>query len=282
MKRSEVEDRLADYAFGTMRPDERAGFEAELATHPDLLAEYEQTWQPLITALPLGAEQMQPSAEMRGRVLEAAFRGESVAVMTRAAEAGSTMQRSAEAGSTMQQAMPREAGLSWWQKLVVLFSRPQMAMPTLAAMLIVTLASMAWGLSSNATLAKERAYVATEQQELNELLAGQNVRTVAMQPTERWAGGVATAMFDPNGKAVYISLNGPLPQQALECQVWAVQGGQKVSLGTFPMNSAAAGYLMYAPTALKNYNALIVSWEQPGGAAQPTQDWIVVQGMLEN
>ena len=103
-----------------------------------------------------------------------------------------------------------------------------------------------------------------------------------MRSTDYWKNGYATAIYDPNKTTVYISLQGPLPKVTMDCQVWATKQGQTISLGTFRMASETTGYLLYAPEAIKNYDGLIVSWEKPGGSKQPTNDWIVVQGTVEN
>src|SRR5689334_1480021 len=76
MNRADLEEKLADYAFGNISDGEREVIATELANYPDLANEYQTVWQPTIEALPLGAEPVALPAAMRQRVLGAALREE--------------------------------------------------------------------------------------------------------------------------------------------------------------------------------------------------------------
>ncbi len=291
MSNPELADKIADYAFGNMSEREREAFAAALKHDPELAAEYATVWQPVIEALPLAAPLVQLPAAMRQRVLQAALQGEPATVMPRAAQAGGAIATPMQA-ATLQPAMSRPAPVGSpqtdfpatnpWRNLVALFSRPQFALGGMALMLIISLISVTWAVSLNAQHESDMAHLDQQQAAINALIADRNAHMVALQPTANWKAGYGTAFYDPNQNVVYITLSGPPPQTAMDCQLWGMKNGQATSLAVFTMNGWLVSYMAHAPTNLKSYDKLMLTWEKPGGAAQPDPKWIMLEGPMQN
>lgn len=297
MSNTELDDKLADYAFGNMSESEREAFAAALKHDPELAAEYATIWQPVVEALPLAAAPVQLPATMRQRVLEAALQSEPATVMPRAAQAGGTIAPQIQA-ATLQPAspslspVPRPApalppqgdlpAVSPWRKLVVLFSHPQFALGGMALMLIISLVSVGWAFNLNAQHESDMAHINHEQAEIDALITDRNAHMVALQPTDNWKAGYGTAVYDPNQSAIYITLSGPPPQTAMDCQLWGMKNGQATSLGVFTMNGWLVSHMAHAPANLNSYDELMLTWEKPGGSTQPDPKWIMLEAPVQS
>ncbi len=306
MSNLELDDKLADYAFGNMSETESKAFAAALQHDPDLAAEYATVWQPVIAALPLAAAPVQLPAMMRQRVLEAALQSEPAAVvLPRSAQAGGTVAPQMQAATLQPTAptpplAPRPSpansvgaapvrpplngfpAVNPWRRLVVLFSRPQLALSSMALMLIVSLVSVSWAVSLNAQHESDMAHINQQQAAINALITDRNAHMVALQPTDNWKAGYGRAVYDPNQSAVYVILSGPPPKTAMDCQLWGMKKGQATSIAVFTMNGWSASYMAHAPANLKSYDGLMLTWEKPGGATQPDPHWIMLEGPVQN
>lgn len=297
MNRADLEEKIADYAFGSISEAEREAFAAELPNYPDLATEYCTIWQPTIESLPFAVEPVDLPAGMRQRVLGAAL-----------ADAGATARATQSARLngvvTTQVAIPQPAkgtvGIqaapvptmverkivalpnSWWRKLVVLFSRPVVALSGMAVLLLISLVSVGWGIGLNNQLNQTQAQLTAEQQEITTLLADHDTRMVALQPTANWQRGYGSAVYDPDKNLIYVTMSGPPPSDNSNCQVWALKNGQPTSLGVFKMTAWDFSYMIHSPTDLRGYSGLMISWEKPGGASAPTNNTIMVEGQIEN
>ncbi len=297
MSNPELQDKIADYAFGTMSESEQEAFAPALQHDPELAAEYETIWQPVIAALPLAAAPVELPATMRQRVLAAALQSEPASVMPRSAQAGGTIAPQMQA-ATLQPAAPiaplgpRPApirpspngspAISPWRKLVVLFSRPQFALGGMAIMLIISLVSVTWAISLNAEHERDMAQIHDKQTQIDALITDRNAHMVALQPTDNWKDGYGKALYDPNQNAVYITLSGPPPTTAMDCQLWGMKNGQATSIAVFTMNGWLVSKMVHAPDDLKSYDELMLTWEKPGGATQPDPKWIMLEGPVQN
>ncbi len=288
MSRTELEDKLADYAFGNMSASERETFAAALANDPELAAEYETAWQPMVAALPLAAEQVELPATMRQRVLNAALQGVPTGVQrpTVGSAAASPITPPVNVSPPAAPPAPRPTSgpppVRPWCRLVVLFSRPQLALGGMAIMLVISLASLTWAFTTNGQLERDKAEISAEQTQIDGLLADPGSRLTSLQPTEHWQKGSGKAVYDPGKNMVYVTMSGPPPKNNMDCQLWAIKDGQTISLAVFTMKDQTASYMAQAPAQLKSYSGLMISWEKPGGATQPTKDWIMLEGAIQN
>ena len=240
-----LHEMAAAYVLGTLDPEERSAFEAQLATDEDLRREVE-SFEETLAAVALEMKgTATPPPQLRERVLAEA---RAVRPIRGQPEAGRGERR-------------RSTWVPW-----------ALAAAGLAATTVATLAYQAAS-DREAALALSLAASQDALADRDSLLAtflGPGVRTASLAST-----GQAPSMhlyWNPDaGRLVMAAFNLPPAQDDRVYQLWGIQTGlDPVSLGTFQTGADGSALLLQTVPAGFDFELSAVTEEPAGGSPQPT------------
>jgi anti-sigma-K factor RskA len=244
----DVADLLPAYALGVLSPAERARVEAHLARDPASRQEL-AGFATVVAHLPLLAEERDPPARLRQRLIAAATE-----LVTPPAPAGSH-------------------GVLHWQR------RPRPAVLAASVLLLVSLGLAGWNVALQGQLA--------DQQRLAGQLRTQIAALQAQPRVTIYTIGGTPAAPNARGEVVYLGeqhtafltvQNLPAPPAGRAYQVWYIQDGRPIDAGLLAAPGDQVATRLQAD--LGQYQALAVSLEPSGGSPQPTGP-IVLQAPLQ-
>lgn len=243
----EIQEMLPAFVLGAIADADRALVERHLP-QCDVCARVAAEYRPVADLLPFAAPSIEPSADLRYRVLAA------------------TMPRAARAPSFVDSL---SAGLA------NLFRAPAFA--ALALVLIVALA--AWNVSLQNQIAQQaalNAQVMAEMAQQRDFLttmayAGGQPKPLQGTPVASRAAGRLYGAPDESILAL-IAVDMPTLPQGKVYQFWLIdQSGDRTSGGTFTVDAQGRGWLLIrAPKPLSNYQGVGVTEEPMGGSPAPT------------
>jgi anti-sigma-K factor RskA len=242
----DVADLLPAYALGVLSPAERARVEAHLARDPTSRQEL-VGFATVVAHLPLLAEERDPPARLRQRLITAA-----------------TADLAAPAG---------RGGVRRWLR------RPRPSVLAASILLLVSLGLAGWNVALQGQLA--------DQQRLAGQLRTQIAALQAQPRVTIYTIGGTPAAPNARGEVVYLGeqhtafltvQNLPAPPAGRAYQVWYIQDGRPIDAGLLAAPGDQVATRLQAD--LGQYQALAVSLEPSGGSPQPTGP-IVLQAPLQ-
>jgi len=290
MNCDELEQKIADYAMGTLPPAEAATFERGLAACPDLAAEYADLWQPVVAALPFALTAPELDPAMRARVLSFATTSQPAALSTAQQPGHLARNGSADRSSSYQPPVrllptaPTPAG----QRLTALLASPRLAWAAVVLLLLVNLASVGWGANvasqlnerivasqqasgrAAATAAAQMSEIDHQKGEIAALLSERDVQMVSLKPMKE-PNTVVRAYYVPNKHSLYVVLSNfqPPAQKGGSCQLWARMDNTYVNLGPVELSADGGSIMTHADRQIANYSGLVITWEV-GKSSQPS------------
>jgi anti-sigma-K factor RskA len=274
---------LAAYALGALDAGEARLLEEHLATCADCRAEMLE-WRDTTAALALSADRVEPSAELRSRILETVRTipqnsGESVTSGVGgsrvAAEDGNEGVKGA-ASNVIQ--MPQDARKRWSAGLRFGAIAASVAIVALAASLFVL-----WNRMNDLKRQYEREHTTVdtlakqlaEEREMREMLTAPGVRLTEMSGLGPGQQASARVALDPRtGRAMLFAYNLPPAPAGKAYQLWFISDIKHPVPGAV-FNPDAQGRAVLrdqAPEAGRSATVFAVTLEPSGGVPAPTGD----------
>ncbi len=146
-------------------------------------------------------------------------------------------------------------GLTFWQKLGRIFSRPLITAG--AALILILAVSNVWLLNQNRRLSE---------------LSNQPWQVVTLVNPETSSSASGILIIDSMGqKGTLLVDNLAALGSAQQYQVWLIRSSERVSAGVFSVNQQGhASLIIQASDPLTNYEAIGISVEPFGGSINPT------------
>lgn len=239
----ELEDLIPAYVLDALDDADRKRVEEHLpqcANCRRLVEEY----QPVVDWMSFAAEQVEPRAELKYRVLAA-----TAPHRPQAAPAPTFGSRLAGLVST-------------------LFRSPAFA----AATLVLVLAFGVWNLALQSQISQQSAELA-QQRDLLQVLAYSNGEPRQLQGTDAAVQAVGR-LYGSSTDSTFVVVTYDLPQlpAGKVYQLWLIDpAGKRTSGGTFTVDHQGRGWLFsHAPLKLGDYRAVGVTVEPLGGSPGPT------------
>ncbi len=289
MKCDELEQKIADYAMGTLPPAEATTFERGLDACPDLAAEYADLWQPVVAALPFALTAPELDPAMRARVLSFATTSQPAALST--VQPGHLARNGNADRSSSYQPPTRPlpvAPTPTGQRRSSMLASPHVAWAAVVLLLLVNLASVGWGANvasqlnerivasqqasgrAAATAAAQMSEIDRQKGEIAALLSERDVQMVSLKPMKE-PNTVVRAYYVPNKNSLYVVLSNfrPPAQKEGSCQLWARMDNTYVNLGPVTLSADGGSIMTHADSQIANYSGLAVTWEV-GKSIQPS------------
>lgn len=108
-----------------------------------------------------------------------------------------------------------------------------------------------------------------------DMMADADMQAVPMKSAVPGHAMVATVYWNKNKGEAYLSMQKlPAPEKGKQYQMWVIQDGKPVSMGTIPMDMTE-GDLAKLPMEVKDGQAFAISLENEGGNPTPTQVYVL-------
>lgn len=249
MNCQDIEDLAGAIALGAVPEEEWADVREHLATCANAHTEVRRLL-PIADLLLEAAPPVEPPAGLRERILAAA--------RAEPRSEGSPVPLASATPAPVPITMTR----SWWR---------QPAWGVAAAAILVAAALAVWNISLQRNLTQTEQQLAAGQRVVEALAMGGQAAPV--NSTISGASGALVRHGDGNGSLV---LHGLSPQPGRTYQVWALRGGQPVSLGVFDPTTGGAT-IVRLNTDLRTADAVAITIEPgPSGSALPTSQPVLV------
>jgi anti-sigma-K factor RskA len=253
MVHEEYSEMIAARALGALDEGEVRALEAHLETCSDCLSAMDE-FQDAAALLAFEAKPMEPSSQVRTRLLDAIKASDSVST---------DHQKNISSGSVVQ--MPARPARVWTPAQTWGAIAAGLAIVALAVSLFVV-----W--RQNQSLRQQIA----EQQSI---LTAPGARMAELSGTQMAPSARGTIAFDPAGRAVLITKSLPPPPTGQAYQLWFISGGQKIPGKVFTTNKDGEGALIdRIPSHALNSSVFAITLEPEGGATQPTGQIYLVSG----
>lgn len=244
----EVADLLPAYALGVVSAEERARVEAHLAQDPASREEL-ASLAAVVAHLPLLAEEREPPARLRQRLIAAATE-----LVTPPAHASSHSVRH-------------------WRR------RPRPAVLAASVLLLVSLGLAGWNVALQGQLADQQRLAGQLQTQLAALQAQPRVTIYTISGTRDAPNAYGEVVYLGAQRTAFLTVqNLPAPPAGRAYQVWYIQNGRPIDAGLLATPGDQVATRLQAD--LGQYQALAVSLEPSGGSPQPTGP-IVLQAPLQ-
>jgi anti-sigma-K factor RskA len=268
MAHEDYQDRLAAHALSALEAAEARDLEAHLQSCAECrsqLSDWEETAARLAFAS-LEARLLQPSPQLRARILEAARADTSAGRPTKPAEDGHRRQPS--------NVVPLKQSPTWSSAQTWGAIAAGVVIAGLVAMLFVL-----WKQNKEARqeLAGLSAQVRDAQQHLiqqrqaMEIVAAPGTRMMELTGTKVMPGAHAKIAYDKSGRAVLMAKGLPPPPAGKSYQLWFIAGGKPMPGRVFTTDASGSGTLNdQVPAEALNAAIFAITLEPEEGVPTPT------------
>jgi len=262
----ELKHDAAAYALGVLEPDERAAFEAHLASCAECAAEVRQM-RLAASALPYTVPQVSPPLSLRARILDQAVRG-----------AGSLDPADrATPGAHVTLVRERRGGVPAWLQIAAMLvigagvflyaQRMQARVSNLEAQLAQAQAQVA----TSDRLTAEARTVALRAQSAMGVFAAPDVARIDLAGQPAAVSARARALWSRQRGMVFTVTNLPALPAGRVYQVWVVTAQAPVSAGLLTPDASGGGSVYFeTPVDILPPVAVAVTLEPTGGVPAPT------------
>lgn len=258
---------LEAYVLDALDVFERAEVEANIAKYPEVAAEIAAIEDAMRQYAEAHAQA--PPVEMQEKIWAAI-----------SAEAENNTQKGSSFTQTIPLLPPAKSRQYRWAN---------------AAVLVVLIGSLAvnimlWSQGNKATqevatMKQEMQVMQKQQTEMvaaleaykkeKDMMADADMQSVQMKSMVPGHPMVATVYWNKNKGEAYLSMQKlPAPEKGKQYQMWVIQDGKPVSMGTIPMDMNE-GDIAKLPMEVKDGQAFAISLENEGGNPTPTQVYVL-------
>ena len=111
------------------------------------------------------------------------------------------------------------------------------------------------------------------------MMADTGMLTIVMHTVQKGHPMAATLYWSKGKGEAYVAIDGlPEPPKGMQYQLWAIQGGKPVDMGTIPNSMANTPAMQKVGKPITNGDAFAISLEKEGGSPTPTMQNIYVLG----
>ena len=269
----EYKEILATYALSALEAEEAGALEAHLAACAECRAELEQ-WRDVAAALALSAESAEPSAQLRGRILDGVHglpRPSSAEAGAR--EGGTSAGESTDRSNIIQISQTLRPSLSPVLKFAALAA--SVAFIALATSLVVL-----WKRDDarRAEIVRLSNRLNQTEEELarardaTELLTAPGARIMELTGTGLAQRSRAKLFYDRDtGRAMLFAYDLPAAPQGKAYQLWFIAGGHPLPGGVFKTDTAGRAVMRdQVPAEGRNATLFAVTLEPEKGVSAPT------------
>lgn len=268
---------LAPFALGALDSTESRLLEEHLATCTDCRAEIEQ-WRDTASALAFSAEAVEPSAELRSRILETVrtIPQNSIHRETSRGTVAEDGQEGVKGAASNVIQMPLDTRRRWSAGLTFGALAASVAIIALSATLFVL-----WNRLDKLQQQYEREHTAVdalakqlaEEREMREMLTAPGVRLTELSGLGPGQGSSARVALDPKtGRAMLFVYNLPPAPAGKAYQLWFISDIKHPVPGAVFQPDAQGRAVMrdQAPEAGRGASVFAVTLEPAGGVSAPT------------
>lgn len=248
---------LEAFVLGALSEEEKTRVENDIALHPELAAEVAA-----IEAAMLGyaqAHAANPPDQLKEKI-----------------RTQLSIQQSEKSTSNLQPFTPTENKSSSWQRAAI-----WMLLLSTATFGILfwlqhntfqnQLSEQNTRIDSLVKAQNEMIALLEDKKKESEMLVDTSMQTIVMKTMQPEHPMAATVFWGKTKGSVYLSFTKmPTPPQGKQYQLWVIQDGKPVSMGTIPHDVFAKGMMMKVPMKVTNGQAFAISLENEGGNPTPT------------
>ncbi|MCW3123225.1 MAG: hypothetical protein JWQ38_2717 [Flavipsychrobacter sp.] len=126
------------------------------------------------------------------------------------------------------------------------------------------------------TSQNELAQVVSDYQKAKTMMADTGMQTIVMHTMQPGHPMAATLYWSKSKGDAYVAMNAlPEPPKGMQYQLWVIQGGKPVSMGTLPNNMANTAAMQKIPMQVTSGDAFAISLEKEGGNPTPTTVYVL-------
>lgn len=116
-------------------------------------------------------------------------------------------------------------------------------------------------------------------QQAKSMMSDTAMKTIVMHTMQKGHPMAATLYWSKDKGVAYVSVDGlPTPPPGMQYQLWAIQDGKPVDMGTLPNNMANTPAIQKVGKPVTGGEAFAISLEKEGGSPVPTMEKIYVLG----
>lgn len=270
----EYKEKLATYALSALEAEEAGVLEGHLAACTECRAELER-WRDVAATLALSAESAEPSAQLRGRILEGAHGLPRPSGTEAGARGGASAEESTARSNVIPISQTLRPSLSPALKFAALAA--SVAFIALATSLVVL-----WRHDDarRAEIARLSNRLNQTEEELarardaTELLAAPGARIMDLAGTGLAQRSRARLFYDRDtGRAMLFAYDLPAAPQGKAYQLWFIAGGHPLPGGVFKTDTAGRAVMRdQVPVEGRNATLFAVTLEPEKGVSAPTGD----------
>jgi anti-sigma-K factor RskA len=254
-----IDDDVEAYVLGTLDQDQRRAFEARLAASAGLRERVQAAWS-VVWLLAESPNQMEPSARVRTQLLTAV-----------------TAERDGATRSAPPLLVPRP--------LAAPPPRPRRSLArswatwVAAAAIVCAVGLGGWNALLQQQVQQLQAQRERDEAALQTLIAADRFWTMRGLP-ERAPDAYSTLALNVRHRQTVLAVTGfPVLPPSQAYQVWVVQGGQQVPVGTFQPRSPSEEQTLVIPSDLQGVTHAMITIEPASGSQQPS-GLVVMDGDL--
>lgn len=123
---------------------------------------------------------------------------------------------------------------------------------------------------------KELAVVVNDYQKAKTMMADTGMQTIVMHTMLPGHPMAAMLYWSKTHGEAYVAMNAlPEPPKGMQYQLWVIQNGKPVSMGTLPNNMANTTAMQKIPMQVTSGEAFAISLEKEGGNPTPTAVYVL-------
>ena len=108
------------------------------------------------------------------------------------------------------------------------------------------------------------------------MMADTAIQTVVMHTVVTGHPMAATLYWSKGNGDAYVAMDAlPRPPEGMQYQLWVIQNGKPVSMGTLPNNMANTPVMQKVNMQVTSADAFAISLEKRGGNASPTTVYVM-------
>jgi anti-sigma-K factor RskA len=113
-------------------------------------------------------------------------------------------------------------------------------------------------------------------QKAKTMMADTGMQTIVMHTMQQGHPMAATLYWSKKKGEAYVAMNAlPQPPKGMQYQLWVIQGGKPVSMGTLPNSMANTPAMQKVPMLVTSGEAFAISLEKEGGNPTPTTVYVL-------